>query len=119
MWGTVMEWIFIEAARFLCIRKSTDSFVKYEGFFKAERFKQNPFVISEEQCNPLASVVYSVKERKALCGVCGGEVGFFITENLCVSANLIHILHIHRLNWLHIFSLKNNSLTIGKEPHPN
>ena len=76
----------------MCIRKSTDSFVKYEGFFKAERFKQNPFVISEEQCNPLASVVYSVKERKALCGVCGGEVGFFITENLCVYETCIFMV---------------------------
>lgn len=76
-----------------------------------------PQHLPEEWYNPLASVVHFVEAIKASCGVCGGEGGFFTTEKFCVSANLIYILQIHRLSRLHIFSLKNNSLTTGKRPH--
>ena len=57
-----------------------------------------PQHLNEEWYNPLASVVCSVEAIKASCGVCGGEGVFFTTEKLCVSANLIYILQIHRLN---------------------
>lgn len=92
--------------------------------FKIGRLKQVLFVSSilflqhftEEWYNPLISVVRSVEAIKASCRVCGGKGGFFTTEKLYVSARIIYILQIHRLNWLHIFCLKNNSLTAGKIP---